>query len=332
MRIKKLHKWFCLIGIVVSMLLFLSSCDKDSKKQTATISEEETIAVINNKKISLAKFHSELHSFLKHYRQLILTDEKQLAEIKEIVINQLINDELIGQEAARKGIHVSDEEMETIVAESFSPHEGASFDNYLKNSDMTEKRWKEKLKQYLIQKKLVNEEVNSKIPITKREIKSYYQNNRQEFTIDSAIKVRNITLSTEDEAKAIRSKLLRKANFKKLIREHSISPDKVLDGDLGYIKRGDLPSEMESAIFSKKYPSFIRRVTEVVHSQDGFHVFKLERYKRRKKLNYKSAKPRIKKILVEQKWDEYYTHWLNKLRKNATISVDQAMLSREEGF
>ncbi|MBU3915028.1 peptidyl-prolyl cis-trans isomerase, partial [bacterium] len=216
--------------------------------------------------------------------------------------------------------------------ESFSTHEGASFDNYLKNSGMTEKKWKEKLKQYLIQKKLVNEEVNSKILTTKREIKSYYQENIQEFTTDSAIKVRNITLSTEEEAKAIQSKLLRGANFNNLVREHSISPDKVLDGDLGYIKRGDLPAEMESVIFSKEYPVFTPRVTEVVQSQDGFHVFNLEKIQGSKKMNLMSSEPRIKNILVEKKWDEYYNRWLNKLKKNATISIDQALLSREEGF
>ncbi|MBU3916805.1 SurA N-terminal domain-containing protein, partial [bacterium] len=112
MRIKKLLVRFCLVGMTVSMAFILSGCDKNSKNQTATISEEETIAVVNNKKISLAKFHSELHSFLKHYRQLILTDEKQLAEIKEIVINRLVDEELMSQEAARKGFQASDEEVE----------------------------------------------------------------------------------------------------------------------------------------------------------------------------------------------------------------------------
>ncbi len=320
----------CLMGLI--LLLTIMGCDKDTNRQSAIIPEEETIATVNNKKISLALFHAQLYSFLNHYRNLVITDEKELVAVKEIVINQLIDEELIAQEAARKGIRVLEEEINAIVAESSTPYEGTIFKGNIKEGSLSETEWKNKLQQHLIQKKLVQTEVIDKIPITKREIQSYYQKHKTELVIPSAIKVRNITLSTEEEAKAIRSKLLQGKDFVTLVRKHSISPDRDVDGDLGYIKKGDLPVEMESAIFSKKYPKFKRRITDVIHSQDGFHVLRLEKYRRNQRLSLANAKSRIKHLLIEQKWDEYYNRWLNSLREKATISIDQAMLSREQGF
>lgn len=321
-----------LILLLVTLLLVVSGCNNSSKKQSAIIPEEETIAVINNKKITLARFQQQLHFFIQQYRELITVDEKQLDEIKEIVINQLIDDELMAQEASRKGIHVSREEVETIMAESLSSYEQSNFAMILKASDLKEEEWKALLQRYLVQKKLVQEEVIDKIPITKREIRSYYQKHSAEMVRPQAIKVRNITLSTEEEADAIRSQLLRGKNFKQLIRQHSISPDKVLDGDLGYISRGEFPEEMESEIFKKKFIRFKPSYTEVIRSQDGFHVLKLEKYRSYKRLTLEQTKPKIKQILLEEKWNHYYTTWLEKLRKRATISIDRAMLKREEGF
>lgn len=329
---QSITRWLFSMAVILSFIALPAACDRENPQQSAIIPEEETIAIINNQKISLARFQKRLQHFLQEYRDLIVTDEKQLGEIKTIVINQLIDEELISQEASRKGIQVSEEEMETIIAESLSTHEQSHFESYLKNSGLTKEEWKAKLRQYLIEKKLVTEEVIDKIPITKREIAAYYQKNRNQFVIPQAIRVRNITLATEEEAEVIHSQLKRGRDFQELIRQHSISPDKALDGDLGFVEEGDLPEEMESEIFGKKFNRFRMRYTDVIRSQDGFHVLRLEQYRRARRLSLNEARSQIKQILIEQKWDEYYIQWIETLRKNATITVDEEMLQREEGF
>ncbi|MCP4752826.1 MAG: hypothetical protein GY866_18225 [Proteobacteria bacterium] len=329
---------FLPLGIVFPVLVSLlamslaGGCDRNSKKRVTIIPEEETIAVVNNKKISLATFNARLHLFLKRYRQFVVTDDKPLGTIKEIVINQLVEEELIGQEASRKGIQVSEEELEAITAEYPLVYEDANIDKLLTGNNLNEAEWRKRFRKHLIRKKIVQKQVISKIPITKREIRSYYREHRRKLVRPQAFKIRNITLSTEGEAKAIRSKILRGKNFKYLVREHSISRDKAFDGDLGYIERGDLPREMETAIFRLGYSKHKSQISGVVTSQDGYHIFKLEKYRRRKSLSLNEAKSMIKKILIRQRWDDSYRKWMAKLRENAKISIDQTMLTREEGF
>lgn len=327
-----------LSGLLLLLLLF-SGCEQEIKTKSAIIPSDETIVVVNNKRISLAQFQRRLSLFLKQYGQLLITDEKQLAKIKDIVINRMIDEELINQEASRKGIKVSDEELETEIADTLTNFGRAdtgygvdSSGGELDRTDLSQSEWESRLRYLLIQKKLVQQEVIEKIPVTKREITSYYRTHAREFTRPSAYQVRNITLATYAEAVAIRLKLLRGANFKLLVRAHSISPDKNLDGDMGYVERGDLPLEMETQIFRSSFKPKGRDISAIVRSQDGYHIFKRERYSRRRRLTLKQARPEIKKILITEKRDSAYQRWLEKLRKNAKISIDQAMLVNEEGF
>jgi len=321
-----------LLVLGILFVLLSNACDLNNKKQTAFIPEEETIAVVNNKKISLATFNAQLQSFLERYRKFIISDDKRLAEIKEIVIEQLIDEELINQEAARKGIQVPEAEIKAILAESVEPYEGSNLNEMLRENNLDEKEWKNKARLYLLKRKLIEKEVLEKTPITKREITSYYQKHRQDFTVSQGYRVRNITLSTEEEAKAILSQIKRKRSFRQLVREHSISPDKAEDGDLGYIEKGVLPLEMETAIFRLGFRKNKSQVSEIIRSQDGYHIFKLIKYRRRRRLSLNQARPKIKKILIEQKIHESYIKWLNRLKNSATISVDREMLAREEGF
>ncbi len=327
------HRLMQLLIVVVVCIFLLNGCEKANEKKSDIIREEETIVVVNNKRISLARFQRRLSLFLKKYSQLLITDEKQLTQIKDVVINRMIDEELINQEASRKGIKVSDEEIEAEIADSLATYDKDIFGNEPDNSNLTETEWKERLKQLIIQNKLVQQEVIAKIPITKREISSYYKTHRRKFTVLRAYRVRNITLGTLAEAAAIRLKLVkRRKSFKLMVREHSISPDKAVDGDMGYIERGDLPLEMESEIFRAGFDPKGKNISRPVRSQDGFHIFKRERYRRRRLLSLKEARPKIKKTLITQKWDVAYLKWLEKLKKNAKISIDQAMLASEEGF
>ena len=120
-------------GIFSALLIFLiTSCDSTQNEKSAIIPENETIAVVNNKKISLSKFQRRLQRFLLNYRPLLSANEERLNTIKEIVVHQLIEEELMLQEASRKGIRVSQEELETKEVEAITPFQGDQFDRVFK--------------------------------------------------------------------------------------------------------------------------------------------------------------------------------------------------------
>jgi parvulin-like peptidyl-prolyl isomerase len=313
--------------------LFPAACRQpEPVVEETVIQENDTIAIVNNKRISLTTFQRRLSAFLKQYGYLAIDGRQQLTKVKEIVMNQLVDEELMTQEASRRGIRFSAAEVETELQKSLSENPYDTLRFHLNDTGEGEEEWILRLRQHLLFRKLIWQEVLEKIPITKREISSYYDDHRQDFIVPPSIRVRNITLTTQAEAVAIRSMLQRGVDFSQLVREHSISPDKNSDGDLGYITRGELPLEMETEIF----PPDVRRrsqfISDIIRSQDGFHILKMEGYRHQTQMTLDEARPLIKQILLEKKRDEAYQKWLLKLRQSASISIDQAMLTREEGF
>jgi peptidyl-prolyl cis-trans isomerase C len=318
--------------LILALLVNAASCDNNPIGNNSIIIEEDFIAIVNNKKIPLSLFQSELNAFLQKYRKMIYSDEQQLSIIKKLVIDQLIENELIIQEANRKGIKVTPDELVNITAESLAPYQTTNLSRVLKSGNFTEEEWREKLARKLLIDKLIQQEVIEKIVVTKREIRSYYKNYKSEFIIPSAYRVRNITLSTQKEAKAILTKIKKGHNFVSLVREYSISPDKSVDGDLGYVEKGDLPPELQKEVHKLGFKKYRKQISNVVESQDGYHIFKLLDYRGKNTLNQSKATSLVKEKLIRQKHDEAYRLWISKLKKNAKIDVDKEMLNAEQGY
>jgi len=236
---------------------------------------------------------------------------------------------LIRQEAARKGVRVTDQELQAEVSASLEPYPQAGFARILESQGLDEAQWARRLELLLLTRRLVNQEVSEKVPVTKREISGYYQEHKKDLAVKKAVRVKNLTLADEDGARSLKQEMARGKRMDDLIAEYSISPDRDASGDMGYIEKDDLPLEMESAVFGL---TNLTEVSEVVHSQDGYHLFQLVKTRWPKQLSQAEATPMIKGILMRKKEHETYVAWMTKLKERATIKVDETLLRAEEGF
>ncbi|OGG96289.1 MAG: hypothetical protein A2527_02225 [Candidatus Lambdaproteobacteria bacterium RIFOXYD2_FULL_50_16] len=312
-----------------TLLVFLGGCDQEEKNLGGLVPEDETIGIVNNERIPLQKFQLRFQSYIKSYPNLIPPGTNNHQDIKTIVINRMIEEELILQEASRKGIRVSKEELENAVEEALSPYPNANFDRELASKNLSKEQWKDRLMVMLLTTKLIDQEVNRRISISKRELAAYYAIHKNDLKIPFAVKVRNITLATESEAKALHQQIERGGDLLELIRQHSTSPDRVNDGDMGFIEKNEMPPEIESAIFALG-PN--KKISPPIHSQDGYHIFVWVKTQQSFKPSLEESKDTIANILVAERQDEAYAAWLERLKENATITIDQDMLKTEEGF
>ncbi|HHQ49661.1 MAG TPA: hypothetical protein ENK19_12365, partial [Acidobacteria bacterium] len=87
------------------------------------------------------------------------------------------------------------------------------------------------------------------------------------------VRVRQIIVRSEAEAKKVRSRLLAGEPWEKLSAKLSLAPNAARGGELGVIARGTLPEELETAIFSLK-PG---EVSRPVRGPSGYHIFQVLR-------------------------------------------------------
>ncbi len=140
---------------------------------------DRIVAVVNDDIILL----SELDESFKPYADRIVAlsysvdEERQaLFNVREEILNQLIDQKLTDQQIKRSKITVSSGEIDNAIerlkeANFFTDEE---LREMLSAEGLTLEEYRNRIKDQILRAKLVNFEVKSKIVITKEDIESYY--------------------------------------------------------------------------------------------------------------------------------------------------------------
>jgi len=144
------------------------------------------IAVINGEAIYLSEFENNwvtLSDQTKRLRDKELTPEEE-AKQKEMLLNQMVEDKLLAQEAKRRAIKISKRELEEGIMtiknrfknfpsgyeptkndldRELKPDEKVEFYKELKKQNLTEKDFSDKIESRLQVMSLTNQEINSKV-------------------------------------------------------------------------------------------------------------------------------------------------------------------------
>lgn len=126
------------------------------------------------------------------------------------------------------------------------------------------------------------------------------------------ISARHILVDSEDEARAIISRLDNGEDFAALARELSTGPSAPNGGDLGFFKRGDMVPSFSAAAFSIEVSSYS---DSPVQSNFGWHVIKVDD----KRVIELPPLENIRDQLIEAMTAELATQLADDLYKKATI-------------
>lgn len=228
--------------------------------------------------------------------------KKQLQEVKEKVLETMINDKISLQQAAKSNIKVDPDELDAEIKQQELYHGGAeALDNYLKEQGISRDAFEKIVEEQLIINLLRNK-ITKDISVQEAEAKKYYDENKEMFKLQSPqVRAQHILVKTEEEAKEIKKKLEEGTDFGELAKKYSQDPgSKDKGGDLGYFAKGFMVQEFEEAAFSLK-PG---EISDLVKTQFGYHIIKVLDI--RKNLEYKDVKDQLmQEILMEKKNQEF---------------------------
>ena len=221
-------------------------------------SERPLAATVNGQPILLGDYQEEMARFeaamVGQGFDLESEDGKaRLAQMRRQVLDSMIEQVLIEQATAKEGVVISEEELEEVVQESIEEGGGqASFEEWLRTSNLTYEEFKEELRFQLLALAIF-ERVTGSVPIAAEQVHA-----------------RHILVQTEEEAQAILTRLQAGEDFAALARQLSQDQNtKEAGGDLGFFHRGQLISpELEEAAFALQ-PG---QSSGVVRSQFGYHI------------------------------------------------------------
>jgi len=131
---------------------------------------------------------------------------------------------------------------------------------------------------------------------------------------EEEVSARHILVETEEQAKELKAKLDKGADFAQLAKENSKDPGSKDDGgNLGYFGHGQMVPQFEEVVFKLKKGE----VSDPVKTQFGWHLVKLEDSRTKQPPAFEIVKDRIAQSLLLQKAQKTAME----LRANAKIEI-----------
>ena len=270
--------------------------------------------------------------------------------IKDKVVNELIVKELLNQEIEKRGIKVSNEDVDNAIKEIVDKvGSKEQLNQILKQNGVSTSQFKKDLAEEVKMKKLAKELTDSNV--SDADAKKYYNENIKQFKYPDKVRASHILISvnpqeieeiiTSDKEnagaskeeikkkvdaeiankKAKAEKVLAEAKkdpsqFAKLAKENSDDATTAVNGgDLGFFAAQEMVPEFSKAAFSMK-PNTI---SNLVQTQFGYHIIMVTDRMAAGQQPFEKVKNDIKGFLETQKQLQAIDKLVESLKKNATI-------------
>jgi peptidyl-prolyl cis-trans isomerase C len=172
-----------------------------------------------------------------------------------------------------------------------------------------------------------NEVILKGVGISDAELESYYNRHKDRFTVQPQVKVREILVKTEGEAKDILNQLKRGADFAELAKEKTIRAyTQSAGGDLGRFTRTRYP-EIFDVAFEMKVGSLGGPI-KLNDRQLGeaYSVIKLEEKTEGKVQSFEEVKDRVTKMARQEKDNNIYRNWVDNAKARYKIEIHDEVI------
>mgnify|MGYP000926163507 CR=1 FL=1 len=329
------------LGLLVSLLilvLVLTGCEEISFGS-------KVVASVNGERITEKTLKARVEEMAVLYDVDLTSAEGQeiKAYLQEEVLNSLVYEAFIVQEAKNQKITVANSEIKERL-QTFKDNfvDEAAYKQYLKLLNLKEREVKKRLERELLTEKLFAK-VTADVSETSQDAQKYYNENKEAYLIPEQIQVRHMMLKTEADCLDIIKRLDKGENFTELVLEKSTLPTAKQDEGLSdfFTKEtaaidnlGDdtvIPQFFEAAFNLKNVGDYTKTPVKTVL---GYHVIKLEGREKEQQLTFDEVKDLIEQELLLQeknlKFEEYTSELIKKANIIINLSTDDA-LDLEEG-
>lgn len=264
---------FMKVSVWFLALAFLAGCSSQGK----------AAAIVNGHAITSREVDERMARLNPALRQSIGNDRRR-------VIEQIVTETLLYQEAGRRGLE-TDSEVRKLLQEA--------------------------RRQIMIGRLLevVRKESTGTVP--EEEISRFYEANRASFTQPESWRASHILVADQTEAEKALSRVKGGESFAQVAQEVSTDPSKTHGGDIGFFSKGQVIPEFETACRDLK-PG---EVSKVVKTPLGYHILLLTEQRAAREKTLDEVRDPIRQILEGQQGQQKLDAYLQQLRSKSQVKI-----------
>ncbi len=250
-------------------------------------------------------------------------------ELVQAATQRVVEQKLLAQEAGRLGIQVNDLRLAEMVQTIEQQAGGrAALDANLAQMGSGYDQIVNTLREMDLVRTYIETKIVPTIQVTEQEVSAFYTENPQMFQSPEQVHARHIlfTVAEDADAQAIvdargkaddaRKRALAGEDFAELATELSEGPSAPNGGDLGFFSKDRMVPEFADAAFALE----VGQISEVVRTQFGFHVIKVEEHREAGTVPLEEASDDLTNLLKQQKVGRMVNDVVQGLAAKATIT------------
>ena len=307
-------KKFFFLGLMIIMSFLFAGC-------------HEAVTLVNGQEITKEELSDRLEILKKFYTLKYKVDFSKSGgrateeKLEKAVLDQIVMETLLQQEAKRRNIAVSAAEVNQAVqawknTQFASPGEAERF---LRENEIEPAELKREKQYELLLGKLKQDVLSSEASeVTEDECRAYFAQHKSRYGYPEIVRARHIVVKDRLKAEQLLAKLNSGVDFAELARE--FSEDKasaVKGGDLGYFSKGQMVPPFEKAAFSLEKD----KISSIIQTEYGYHIIKVLDHKPAEELEYSDVREEVKQLLGQQKQQKAWEKFKHDLQERAIISV-----------
>ena len=214
-------------------------------------------AVVNGQVITMFDLQKAAMPELARAR-LNPNNPKQARDVDKVfrkVLDMMIMDILLGQEAKRLKVSVSPAEVDNEIAKMMKARNltRPQFEAQLAQQKISISEIRENFEKSLLRQKIMGMEVGRKVVVTPAEIKEYYEAHKDSLYERSGLHMGVLVYAPNVNARSIAAQIKSgKLTFKEAAAKYSIAPNRDKGGDMGPVEWDRLNPEWEGRLARMK--------------------------------------------------------------------------------
>jgi peptidyl-prolyl cis-trans isomerase SurA len=254
--------------------------------------------------------------------------------IRKGAMQMIIFEELVYQEARRRGLTVASERLAKAEADFRNQFDStAEYQQYLKiEFQGNEQFLRDKIKRSLLIERFLKTEVENKSTVTPAALRAYYDKNPAPFQYAESFAIQTISVippanATADQLKEARKRAgdaLKQAKATKTAEEFGLLAEKISEddyrvmmGDHKWVERNKIPPQMLEPALKMQ----AGQVSDLIQVDQNYVVFRMNRRVPAGKRKFEDVKDSLRKELEKRKSNQVRAALDKKLRQNAKIET-----------
>lgn len=247
-----------------------------------------------------------------------------LQNLRQRILDDMIRERLFLLEAKRRNVLITTDEVERrmngVLASSAKTPEERKRNIAL--SALTPAQFKKRNEDELRVEKLFMRDIFPRFLVTEAEVAARYEKDKERYKLPERLRLWQIVTSTEEEANLAFKRLEAGEAFAHVAHEVSITPEKDVGGDMGWVLRDSLPEPFDKLVF--ELPR--KGLNKPYKSPYGFHIFLITDYQPERLPTLEEVSAKVAQDILETKKREAVEALLAHLKERLHVQINPEFL------